>query len=426
MTAPIFDCVLFVLGAFVGADVNWAIYRLAIIHPRNTSPWSRIGSPEVRWYDYVPIAGWYFQRRDAAQRGRGFWIRPMIIELACAVALPLLFRSIQSGMLTSGASFELPPSSPQDGVWTAFYFALIALLVAATFIDFDEKTIPDEITLPGTIVALACAYLFPITRLPDINDQPTLQFGSLQFASPAELPQWHNGPWGLIAVLGLCVIWMFALLPKTITWRYGWRRGLRYLTASMIRKPRVDRATDKRLHPLNIVTPTTVGLLAIALMVASAAAWSWGGSRWDHFMGAWLGLGFGGGLVWAVRVIAGNALGKEAMGFGDVTLMAMIGAWMGWQPALLVFAIAPFAALAIAAFQLIVIRHTEIAFGPYLSLGAVVVLVYWGTLWHDWAKHGVFALGPILLAVIFVCLILMAGMLSGWRAIQTRWTGDRE
>jgi prepilin signal peptidase PulO-like enzyme (type II secretory pathway) len=198
------------------------------------------------------------------------------------------------------------------------------------------------------------------------------------------------------------------------------------MLASMIRKPRPERRTADHLHPLNIVSPITIGLLSAALGVASAAAWSWSGPQWDHLFGAWLGLGFGGGLVWAVRIIAGNALGKEAMGFGDVTLMAMIGAWMGWQPALLVFAIAPFAALAIAAFQLIVIRHTEIAFGPYLSLGAVVVLVNWGTLWHDWAKFGVFALGPILLAIIAVCLVLMAGMLGGWRAIQTRWTGDRE
>ena len=45
----------------------------------------------------------------------------------------------------------------------------------------------------------------------------------------------------------------------------------------------------------------------------------------------------GGGIVWAVRIIASQALGVEAMGFGDVTLMCMIGAFVGWQPALLIF-----------------------------------------------------------------------------------------
>jgi prepilin signal peptidase PulO-like enzyme (type II secretory pathway) len=139
-----------------------------------------------------------------------------------------------------------------------------------------------------------------------------------------------------------------------------------------------------------------------------------------------MGLAFGAGLVWAVRIIAGGALGKEAMGFGDVTLMGMIGAWLGWQPALLVFAIAPFAALFIAVAQLLMTRHTEIAFGPYLSLGAVVVVACWGSLWHDWAKWGVFAFGPMLLVITLVCLVLMAGMLGGWRAIKERWIGGEQ
>jgi hypothetical protein len=86
-----------------------------------------------------------------------------------------------------------------------------------------------------------------------------------------------------------------------------------------------------------------------------------------------------------------------------------------------VFAIAPFAALFIAVAQLLAMRHTEIAFGPYLSLGAVVVVASWGSIWHDWAKNGVFVLGPALLVIALVCLVLMAAMLGGWRAIKNRW-----
>ena len=69
---------------------------------------------------------------------------------------------------------------------------------------------------------------------------------------------------------------------------------------------------------------------------------------------SFLGMAFGGGLVWAIRIIGTIALQKEAMGFGDVTLHAMIGAFLGWQAALLVFVMAPFAALLVVLIQFIV------------------------------------------------------------------------
>ena len=45
--------------------------------------------------------------------------------------------------------------------------------------------------------------------------------------------------------------------------------------------------------------------------------------------------GLGGLIVWGGRIVATHALKMEAMGFGDVTLVAMIGAYLGWQPCLM-------------------------------------------------------------------------------------------
>ncbi len=47
-----------------------------------------------------------------------------------------------------------------------------------------------------------------------------------------------------------------------------------------------------------------------------------------------MGLLVGSGVLLWIALLAEKALGKEAMGFGDVTLMGAIGAFCGWQGAL--------------------------------------------------------------------------------------------
>ncbi len=67
---------------------------------------------------------------------------------------------------------------------------------------------------------------------------------------------------------------------------------------------------------------------------------------WLHVLSAsLLGLLVGGGLIWGIRILGSLAFGKEAMGMGDVWLMAAVGACLGWMDATLVFFIAPFFAL---------------------------------------------------------------------------------
>jgi hypothetical protein len=66
---------------------------------------------------------------------------------------------------------------------------------------------------------------------------------------------------------------------------------------------------------------------------------------------------------------------KEAMGFGDVKLMAMIGAFVGWQGALLsLFLGCVFGAIVGSALALRSGLGLRIPFGPYLALGAIVTL----------------------------------------------------
>ena len=107
-----------------------------------------------------------------------------------------------------------------------------------------------------------------------------------------------------------------------------------------------------------------------------------GGLHWDALLTALVGMAAGGGLVWLVRILGTVALQEEAMGFGDVTLMAMLGAFLGWQACLIVFFLAPLAGLVLGLVQLLLRRGKYIPYGPFLCLAALATIVGWATIWN--------------------------------------------
>ena len=66
----------------------------------------------------------------------------------------------------------------------------------------------------------------------------------------------------------------------------------------------------------------------------------------------------------------------ESMGGGDVKLLAMIGAFLGWQKALLTFFLAPFLGIIVGIINLLVKKDHTIPYGPFLSLAAILSL-FW-------------------------------------------------
>lgn len=96
----------------------------------------------------------------------------------------------------------------------------------------------------------------------------------------------------------------------------------------------------------------------------------------------------GGGIIYLTGVIFDNIYFKllkrpaiggetESMGGGDVKLLAMIGAFMGWKMALLTFFLAPFLGIAIGIVNLITKKDHTIPYGPFLSIAALLSL-FWG------------------------------------------------
>ena len=85
--------------------------------------------------------------------------------------------------LEPGGQFELSGAMlpknpliviPQAVIHVQFvaHSVLIVLMLIATFIDFDEQTIPDSITIPGALLGLAYIAFLPI-GLPQVVFDPT-------------------------------------------------------------------------------------------------------------------------------------------------------------------------------------------------------------------------------------------------------------
>lgn len=103
---------------------------------------------------------------------------------------------------------------------------------------------------------------------------------------------------------------------------------------------------------------------------------------WLHaFSGSLLGFLVGGGIVWVFRIGGSLALGKEAMGLGDVHLMASVGACLGWIDPLLAFFTAPFlgigwAVLSVFFRQFFHRKGTALPYGPHLATATIMLILF--------------------------------------------------
>jgi leader peptidase (prepilin peptidase) / N-methyltransferase len=413
---------LFVVGTFFGSLANWAIYTFAW-YPRPISPWGSKpeGAAPRTWVDRLPVIGWVKLSREAAFHGRWFWLRPLVVELAMGAAVAALYwwEVGELGLIRGQfpALAAVPASVPHLQFMS--HVLLLCLMLAASFIDIDEQIIPDEITVPGTILALALATMLPTSLLPQVEMRAAppeigVEVANIQgvrwYLEPVTAVAPHAWPpdwgrqleWKSLAIgVGCYWLWCFALTPRIWRGRRGAGFALQLITA------RVGRELARR--PLR----------GILLMGTAAIVFTWslgGAANWAGMLTSLIGLAAAGGLVWGVRLIGAFALRREAMGFGDVTLMMMMGAFLGWQAGPILFFLSPFAAILIGVAQLVLRRDDVIPYGPFLCLAAAVVVVGWAAIWN-WASP-MFGLGPLVPAVLIVCLALLGVMLFLWRMLK--------
>ena len=435
--------IVFVVGACLGSLVNWAIYALAW-RPRFISPWSQAlpdFPPRSRTHR-VPVFGWFGLRHEAHLHGRGFWIRPLLLELGLGAALAALYwwEFERLGLIRGQLDMLVPNALAaviERPLWPLYlqFFSHIVLLcwmLAASFIDIDEKIIPDEITVTGTLLGLTLSIVAPLSLLPHVDGRPAppvvgqriqqaaggpvfgpngnqLWLEPVTAASPMPWPPTWGQPreWSSLAIgLGCYWLWCFALAPRI--WRG--RRGAAFAIRLILSRLRREFVRPPLRWLLLVGTATVVGI------------WAIGSGAWAGLLSALIGLVGSGGIVWVVRLVGTASLRREAMGFGDVTLMMMVGTFLGWQACLIAFFLSPLPALVIGLAQFISRRDDVIPFGPFLCLASATVVVAWAPIW-TWAQP-LFLHAQLVLFVLAVCLVLLGVILAIWRMIKTALFGQ--
>jgi leader peptidase (prepilin peptidase)/N-methyltransferase len=173
-----------------------------------------------------------------------------------------------------------------------------------------------------------------------------------------------------------------AVLSIVVVWRFGASlQGLAALVLTWVLIALSFIDIDKQLLPDNITLPWLwVGLLLSLFGVFSNPA--------DSIIGALAGYL----SLWLVYQAFKLITGKEGMGYGDFKLLALFGAWMGWQPLPLIILLSS-AVGAIIGGSLMLIRGQDrnipIPFGPYLAIAGWIALLWGDRLigaWLQWMQ----------------------------------------
>lgn len=335
----------FVLGAIVGSFLNACIHRL----PRGI----RLDQPKrsfcpscnatIPWYHNLPLISWLVLRGKCAQCGAPIAFRYFLVELLTALAFL--------------------------GIWLKFgvplapaYWLFAALLIAATFIDFEHYIIPDEITLGGTVAGVLLSVALP---------------GLMQTDS-----RWMALGWSVAAAaLGWGALWVIVELGKLA---FGKKR----LTPE---QPEPFRFEPDPENPRLVIGGETWPWEEIfsresdALVLECREARLGGRVAKDCQVRIFYNRVIFEGAETPIEeveefsgVLTAVVIPREAMGFGDVKFLACIGAFLGWQAVVFTIAMSSVVGALVGGTTLLVSRGQsggKIPYGPYLALGAALWLV---------------------------------------------------
>ncbi len=167
-----------------------------------------------------------------------------------------------------------------------------------------------------------------------------------------------------------------AILAVITAWHFGinWQlAGALVFTWALLAASVIDY--DHQLLPDEIILPMLwLGILCNLFGLYTDLESSVIGAM-AGYMSLWT-------VFWIFKVITG----KEGMGYGDFKLLAMLGAWAGWQGLLMVVFLSSLVGATVGISLILWHRHQQsqpFAFGPYLAFTGWINLL-WGTKIMEW------------------------------------------
>ncbi len=403
---------LFAVGACVGSFLNVVIWRLprgeSIVFPGSHCPHCGRG---IAWYDNIPLLSWIALRARCRRCKAPISPRYIVVEAITAVMVAGLFVWLYMARLRSGAGDILE-------TWPMFlaHTALFCGLLACSLVDIESWIIPLEVCWVVSLVGLVCAGASP----------PPESF--LPAVPPAA------GAMAIAAVVGLGIAMLlvhYGFIQRSFldaedrpAFELAARQAARHPNEAKAykgKKARQDKnsarcAAQSAARPAKQQAPIRsvaygkehgvsprreilreVLFLAPAIILA-VAAWllvtkvgpvhrAWldlnnpAQTAWAPHLAAALAalLGYlvGGLWIWAFRIFGTLGFGREAMGLGDVHILAAVGAVCGWVVPSITFFMAAFLALAWAMTVLVTRKQRELPYGPWLAAGALVTVLFY-------------------------------------------------
>jgi len=370
---------LLAVGGCVGSFLNVVILRLpageSLVNPGSACP--KCGHA-LAWFENVPVLSWLALRGRCRKCKAPISAQYPIIEALTAIVFVGLF-----------AWYYLTPARPvlaelgPGPSWPvlAMHGVLAAGLIAATVIDLRFFIIPLPIPWLITLVALAG---YPLAAGLGLMPAGLAEAPLLDRAVPGVGPGGLGAAAGGAAGLGasLALLWL-GPLPRSFDDDEPEAGAQAEAAEEPGELPPHPHPRREALKELAFVALPALGLplgWLIGARLGEGPAVP-GGPTVAVLGGVALGYLIGGGLVWATRVLGTLAFGKEAMGLGDVHLLAAIGAVLGATDSVFVFFIAPFVGLGAALITTVLQLFKQapprvVPFGPSLAIAAGVMMLF--------------------------------------------------
>jgi len=330
----------FVLGSIVGSFLNVCIVRLpkgqSVVTP--SSRCVHCGNP-LSWYDNIPLLSYVLLRGKCRSCGRDFSARYFWVELLTAVSFLAFLERF-------GLTIVILP-----------YLVMMGSFIVATFVDLEHRIIPDEITLGGLAGGIVFSAFIP--RLHDISDQML----------------W----WGRSVMTFLLVLCCLLLLLTAALQKMGHKISEE--------EEGEEEGGEGIFYAVILLAAGGVYLLNSLLPGMENKGWFQAALHLKSLEASLIGTLIGGGAIYAMGMAGDIIFRRESMGGGDVKLMAMIGAFLGWKLAILTFFVAPLFGAVAGIIVKIRTKESVIAYGPFIALGAVISL-FLGDFIIDWIMSG--------------------------------------